>query len=201
MWRQINAALLLAISFAGGCASSNNTTEYTREYLDTKTGVTITALNQPLILAHTEPRISRSLRDYLYIGPVEVNTMGKRSYYLWIGPFSTIDRPPAEINTLTLTADNATTELNFTLANTSAGLKTLPYELPLGTQPGRYLPVAGELLAELAKARAITIETTSEDGKRVYALWRGEIGAFSEFADTVNIRTATNPRPAITSKE
>jgi hypothetical protein len=60
--------------------------------LDESTGVTLVRGRAPLVFARTEPRYSRSGRDYVYLGPVETNRQGVREYYLWVGVGSTIDR-------------------------------------------------------------------------------------------------------------
>jgi len=62
------------------------------ERLDEATGLTLTSEPQPVVYARTESRYSRSARDYVYIGPIEVNRQGTREYYLWVGVGTTLDR-------------------------------------------------------------------------------------------------------------
>jgi hypothetical protein len=62
------------------------------EQLDERAGMTIVRPAEPLVFARTDPRYSRSARDYLYIAPIETNRQGVKEYYLWIGTASTIDR-------------------------------------------------------------------------------------------------------------
>jgi hypothetical protein len=115
--------------------------------------------------------------------------MGKRSYYLWIGPFSTIDRPPVTFSHITLKAGDTTTELDMAAnERNTAGLKTPPYTLPLGDTPGYYLPLAAEMLITMTTANAITIEAHSENQTRVYTLWSGDTATLRQFADAVNLR-------------
>jgi hypothetical protein len=71
-----------------GCLSSGGTVER----LDSQSGLTIVTDREPVAFARTDNRFSRSARDYLYIGPVELNERGAREYYLWVGVASTIDR-------------------------------------------------------------------------------------------------------------
>jgi hypothetical protein len=54
-----------------------------------------------LSFARTESRLSRSARDYVYLGPAEVNERGTREYFLWVGIASTIDRSYADESTMT----------------------------------------------------------------------------------------------------
>lgn len=193
-WRHFGvAALLVASTILSACANSGRNPESTREYLDPLSGVTINALTQPLILAHAEPRLSNSLRDYLYVGPVEVNRMGKRSYYLWIGPFSTLDRPPVTFSHITLKAGDTTTKLDLPAeGGNAAEIRTPPYSRPLEQTPGYYIPVPAELLADLAGAKSISIETHTDTLTNYYSLWRGEPTALRQFANHIGITPATN---------
>ena len=172
----------------------SRTIENTREYLDPLTGVTVTALAQPLILAHAEPGLSNSLRDYLYVGPVEVNQMGKRSYYLWISPFSTLDRPPITFNRLTLRIGNKAAELDLPArGGNAAGIKTPPYTRPLATTGGYYIAVSAELLIDLGRAESIVIEAYSDTLKQDYKLWHSNQAGLRQFANSINLTpTATN---------
>jgi len=62
------------------------------EQLDARSGMTVVRGPEPLVFARTEPRYSRSARDYVYLGPVETNRQGIREYYLWVGIATTLDR-------------------------------------------------------------------------------------------------------------
>lgn len=85
MLRQLTACFALVV--AGGCQSGGIV-----ERLDRDTGLTLVTDPKLKVFARTETRLSRSARDYIYLGPVEVNERGRRSYYLWVGVASTIDR-------------------------------------------------------------------------------------------------------------
>lgn len=62
------------------------------ERLDADSALTIVTAQGLLAFAKTDARLSRSARDYIYLGPVEINERGTRTHYLWIGVASTIDR-------------------------------------------------------------------------------------------------------------
>ena len=76
-----------ALGLLAACQSSP-----VRQSLDARSGVTWTAGREPVVFARTEPRFSRSARDYLYLGPVEINERGTREYFLWVALASTLDR-------------------------------------------------------------------------------------------------------------
>jgi len=70
------------------CSHSNGLVET----LDERAGMTIERSSDTLVFARTEPRYSRSARDYLYLGPLATNRQGVREYYLWVGVATTLDR-------------------------------------------------------------------------------------------------------------
>lgn len=81
------ACVLLAATVVAACSRSP-----ALEQLDERAGMTIVRAAEPLVFARTDPRYSRSARDYLYIAPIETNRQGVKEYYLWVGAASTIDR-------------------------------------------------------------------------------------------------------------
>jgi hypothetical protein len=83
-----SALLGLALILVGGCQSGGSVIER----LDTGSGLTFVTDPALAVYARTETRLSRSARDYIYLGPVEINERGLREYFLWVGIGSTIDR-------------------------------------------------------------------------------------------------------------
>ena len=83
----ISFASLLLAAVSAGCAGGGRL-----EQLDEQSGATIVRGPSVLVYARTEPRYSRSARDYVYLGPVETNRQGVREYFLWVGVATTIDR-------------------------------------------------------------------------------------------------------------
>ncbi len=80
------AALVLAL--AAGCASNDTTT---MQRLDPETGVTITRATEPLVMYRDMSAYSAFGREYVYLGPIQVNNMGQREYYLWLGIWGSSD--------------------------------------------------------------------------------------------------------------
>ncbi len=107
IWSLRFAAVLAVAFLLAGCASES---PLMSERLDERTGVTITALDVPVTLAREAADLAYSSRDYAFVGPVEFNRMGQRSYYLWIGMATTVDRsrtreaPPKPLALSILTA-------------------------------------------------------------------------------------------------
>lgn len=84
--RDLLGFLFLAAALAG-CADS---TSVTRETLDPGSGVTVLRATAPMIFYRDNSGYAAHARDYIYLGPIEVNRMGVRSHYLWLGIWSTI---------------------------------------------------------------------------------------------------------------
>jgi len=78
-------AILLLLT---ACSSS---APLTRQHLDPLTGATITRASEPLVLYRDLSAKAANAREYVYLGPIEVNTMGVRKYYLWLGVWGTYD--------------------------------------------------------------------------------------------------------------
>jgi len=71
-------------------AACSSTGPLVRQTLDTGTGVTVLRATAPLVLYSDNSAYAAHARDFVYLGPIEVNTMGVRSHYLWLGIWSTI---------------------------------------------------------------------------------------------------------------
>ncbi|MGD8325240.1 MAG: hypothetical protein PVF50_12820, partial [Gammaproteobacteria bacterium] len=69
-----------AMILLGACAS----TQSLAPRFDERTGVTWTALNEPVAMAHANRQLSTAARDYVYIGPIEMNERGTREEFLWL---------------------------------------------------------------------------------------------------------------------
>ena len=119
--RALNSLLLpIALTWisswlVAGCASSPDVDDRFVQ----ATGSTWRVAGQPMVFERTEPRFSRSARDYTYVGPVALNRRGTWDYFLWIGIGSTLDRgflAPEEIvpDSVMIFVDDEPFELSLT---------------------------------------------------------------------------------------
>ena len=81
------SSVFLAALLLSGCVSTSVLVE---EKLDLGTGVTVTHATAPIVLYRDNSAYAAHARDYVYVGPVEINRMGDYSYYLWLGIWSTV---------------------------------------------------------------------------------------------------------------
>jgi len=76
--------------FAALLAACAGSTPVVQETLDPGSGVTVLRSTAPMIFFRDNSSYAAHARDYIYLGPIEVNEMGTRSHYLWLGIWSTM---------------------------------------------------------------------------------------------------------------
>lgn len=86
LWNSIVRTVVIA-SLLSSCGSSS---PLVAQKLDNVTGVTVTRATTPVVLYRDNSAYAAHARDYVYLGPVEVNRMGNNSYFLWLGIWSTM---------------------------------------------------------------------------------------------------------------
>jgi hypothetical protein len=176
------AAVLAAIT---GCAGTQ-ADDPTRQYLDEVTGITVTAVEEPAIFYHDAPRLAVHARDYLYVRPVEMNRMGKLSYYLWLAEWSTIDRLPGKdtgekvFTGAVVFLDGVPMELQDGMqASQRYGVPEKPYSMPVETGRTVYMRVSRAQLTKISGADTVAVSLSDSAGKtRSYKLWSGTTSTF-----------------------
>jgi len=171
--RILLSTALLATLLNSGCVS---TTTLVEEKLDLGTGVTVTHATAPIVLYRDNSAYAAHARDYVYLGPVEINRMGEYSYYLWLGIWSTIsdaDRSYQRdgFESITLYADGEPLQLElvgWTLE--SIGVSEPVYIKPVASAADAYYRVTIDQIRLIANAREIELHTGTAP-VRVYLMW------------------------------
>ena len=184
------SAVVVAAMLAG-CAGGGRL-----EQLDEQSGATIVRGPAVLVYARTEPRYSRSARDYVYLGPVETNRQGAREYFLWVGVATTIDRgfiaPEAQApRTLYVEVRGEPIELP---------LKTWHELVPTGFKKPMYsttVPLREELAARVtlqqlvliggASPSSVSLAEGESGAPRTFVRWAGAAN-FDEFIAAIGNR-------------
>lgn len=147
------------------------------ERLDPLTGVTVTSATEPLVLYNDNSGYAAYARDYVYLGPLEVNRMGTRSYFLWLGIWSTmrdddsLARQRNGFESIVLYADGEPLPLDlagWTLD--SIGVSQPAYVRPVAGAVDAYYRVTADQIGLIARARVVELRTGSE-GPVTYSLW------------------------------
>lgn len=182
-------AAAAAIVVLSGCAA----TQSVEPRFDDSTGVTWTTLTEPVALAHTNRQLSTASRDYLYVGPIEMNERGTREDFLWFGLATTVpDVFSADLasmpESLVLEVDGLTFELPVVEWD-----EPLPYETPATVTQSIAARVSLDQIGLIAGAENVSVELLNEDGSTVaYQHWNGE------WIDWVEFRDAMDPAAALT---
>ena len=186
--RIILIAAVFGALLNAGCVSTSTLVE---ERLDLGTGVTVTYATAPIMLYRDNSAYAAHARDYVYLGPVEINRMGEYSYYLWLGIWSTIsdkDRSYQRdgFESITLYADGEPLQLElvgWTLE--SIGVSEPVYVKPVASAADAYYRVTIDQIRLIANAREIELHAGTAP-VRVYLMWDRQGSAhasLSEFVD------------------
>jgi hypothetical protein len=153
------------------------------------------------VLASDDPARAANSRDYVYAAPFAVSQAGKRSWWLWLGVWSTIDRgvsPGGEpsqpdISAVVLLVDGEPMELDMgARAESIPGLAQMPYAAPVSTARNILLPLSRSQVNRLAGAASIDVRTEMGDsGALLFQAW-AENGSWQDFAQLA----VADPRPA-----
>lgn len=160
--------------------------QLTREYLDPETGVTVTSIGTPLILYRDNASLAAFARNYVYLGPIEVNRMGSFQYFLWLSAWNTMetadpDRIRDSFDTITVFADGEPLLLELAgLTPATIGTSRPVYLKPVASAADAYYRVTADQIRVIAEAREIRLRT-SGSAPREYQPWDEQRAAHSGF--------------------
>ncbi len=174
-FRALFSAALVGV--LASCAS--NPSAFTREFLDTGTGVTLTASRVPLVLYRDNPAAAAYARNVVHMGPVEVNRSGEYRYFLWVGIWNTLQSPDASLSrdgfeTIIITVDSESMALELAGWTPAAINASAPvYTRPVASAADAYYPLTVDQIRFIAEARSIRLRTTGSS-PREYMLWSAQ---------------------------
>jgi hypothetical protein len=182
-------ALITALIVAG--CSSTTTTPIVRDKLDLVTGVTVTFSNTPLIMYRDNSGRAAFARNYVHMGPIQVNRSGSYRYYLWLGAWNTMQSPnPAEhqngLESIVIFADGE--PLSLDLAGWTAeaiGASEPVYLKPVASSVDAYYRVTVDQIRLIAAARDLRLHTSGANS-REFTLWENQQVARSELNEFLN---------------
>jgi hypothetical protein len=180
--------IIFLLIFTAGCAGISNGDDI-YQYLDESSGVTVTSLTAPLAFFKNEPMLAANSRDYVYIGPAELNRMGHLEFVLWMNFCTTIDRVeqsgPSRPKNVFLILEGEPMELSQ--ADNSTDLDDLSYASPVIGGTTIVYRITRDQLRLLGRASDVRVAAEIEGGiTREYRAW-GNAGAgfrnFSRYLD------------------
>ena len=175
MDRLRKALLTATLMLASGCASQAWDYE-TR--LDPASGLTIGKLPRPITMAKATPQFSQAARDYLYLGPVQVNRMGAKEHHLWLGFATTVDRmpfgdTPPRPTRLVVVADDLAMDLVLQEWDPARNGE-VPYEVANTPYLSLASRVTPEQLTVIGRAEQVRVYVVTADSQAVeYERWNG----------------------------
>ena len=148
---------LITLAFLSACAGPG---PLVTDQLDPLTGVTVTRATKPLVLYRDRSAQSAFGKDYVYLGPLEINNMGERRYYFWFGIWSTSD-----------SVDRGTTLDNFESVVIYADGEPLSLQL------------AGTTLGSIGVSEPVYVRPTASATDAFYAVTIDQIRLVAESRD------------------
>ena len=172
---------LCATAILTGCGSTPNREVRFHE----ESGLTWASMDEPVVLARSTPQYTVAARDYIYIGPVETNSLGELVHHLWLGIGSTVDRElrgerAPDSSTLVLVVDG--TPIAFPLHAWEAEFEASPYEAQVPITGARGVRVSLDQIQWIAQADSVEVQVVSESGSTArYELWEGSWLSWVDF--------------------
>jgi hypothetical protein len=173
---RICGLVLLLLVMMPGCASGDPVRP--REYLDRRTGATLTIAARPWSFAREQPQLAVHARDYLTIYALRVNVGGRDAHYLAVFAWSTVDRRrrprDADAADLTLVMDDRRVRLTGRgVAAREAGIADWPLRPPGRGARLHVFPLDEALLGHLSRAGEVRVKVEdSSDPDAGFDSWR-----------------------------
>ena len=159
--------------------------------LDPATAVTITYSRTPMVFYRDDSGKAAFARNYLHLGPLEVNRMGSFRYYLWLGIWNNMqDAEPGEardgFESIVIFADGEPLALELSGWTPAAIGATEPvYVRPVASAADAYYEVTVDHLRLIAASHDVRIQATGSD-TRSYELWDEQEAAKTSLIEFLN---------------
>lgn len=176
---------VVAFLLLSACSSSGSLLP---SKMDPLTAVTITTSKAPLVFYRDESGRAAHARDYVHLGPLEVNRSGTYSYYLWLGIWNTMqdanaDEPRDGFDSIVVFADGEPLPLEISGWTPAAiGASEHAYMKPVASAADAYYAVSVDQLRMIAEATDLRLQSTGPQGKS-YEPWDSQGSAKASLAD------------------
>jgi hypothetical protein len=181
MLRLICIAMIIGLAF--GCASPTYTID---ERLDPQTSATMTFSSTPMILYRDNPAYAAHAKNFVSLGPLQVNRSGHYEYFVWLGIWNTnqtpnIDERSEGFEEILLFVDGEPLALQLSGWTPAAiGASAPVYPKPVATALDAYYRVTADQLRLIANANDIQLRTTATS-PRTFEPWDDQAAARESF--------------------
>ena len=170
---------LLAAAALCGCGA---TPPAVNDTLDPLTGVTITSSSTPLVMYRDEPSRAAYARNFLHVGPLQINRSGDYQYFLWVVMWSTT--PTTDVtasqngfDSIILFVDGEPLPLDASGWTPAAiGTSEHVYVKPVASTLDAYYRVTTDQIRLIAESSDIRLRTTGSS-PRNFELWDEQTSA------------------------
>lgn len=171
------SAMLFAavLTILSGCTTSQPSVI---EKLDELTSVTISHSRTPIIMSPDTPFDKGTARDFVQIGAIEVNRMGARRYFLWLGIWdnahvASTNTHPQEFESILLTVEGEKIPLEL-LGWTEAaiGASEPVYKKLFGDAQDAYYEVTLDQINLLTAVEQVRLRTSDSAVKELTPWYR-----------------------------
>jgi hypothetical protein len=175
---------MLALS---ACGSS---TGAIKNKLDPLTAVTITYSQVPMVFYRDNSGAAAFARNFVHLGPLEVNQTGSFRYYLWLGIWNTMQHsdsgePRQGFESIVVYADGEPLQLELAGWTAEAiGASEPVYLKPVSSAADAYYEVSVDHIRLIATAKRVRIQSTGPQ-RRSYELWNHQELAKASLAEFV----------------
>jgi hypothetical protein len=181
MTNYIKIGLLLFI--IAGCASSP---ERVREILDPQTSATITYSPTPMLFYRDDPAHAAHAKNFVSLGPLEVDRSGHYQYFLWLGIWNTNHsvnetdgRDGFESIVLFVDGEPLTLEVRGWTPK-AIGASAPVYQQPVASALDAYYEVTADQVRLIAEAKELSLRTTGF-ASHSFELWDEQVAARQGF--------------------
>lgn len=188
---QKSVSLLLAL-FAALLCSCSSSGPVIQDTLDPVTGITVTHAEVPLVFYRDRSARAAYARDFVNLGPIQINRMGRYRYFLWLAAWSTMQNAHlAEehdgFESIIVFADGEPLELTSAGWTPQAiGATESVYVKPVASAAEAYYEVTVDQLRLIANATDVRLQSTGPQA-HTYEPWdsqasaHGSLQAFLEY--------------------
>lgn len=168
-----------------GCATSSPTVS---EKLDPNTGVSVTFTETPLVLYRDNPSQAAYARNYVHLGPIQVNRTGSYRYYLWLGIWNTMQTADLSehrdgFESIVLFADGEPLLLELSGWTPEAiGTSESVYLKPVASTADAYYEVTADQIRLIAESSDIRLRTMGSSPKD-FELWDDQKSARNDLTE------------------
>lgn len=177
MLRFITIGLLIV-----GVAACSSSPARLVEKLDLRTGVTMTYSPTPMILYRDDPRHAANARNFVSLGPLQVNRSGSYQYFIWLGIWNTNHRVNETdgrdgFDSIILFIDGEPLTLDVSGWTPEAiGASEPVYPQPVASAIDAYYRVTVDQIRLIAEAEEVYLRTTGFSS-RSFELWDEQTAA------------------------